>query len=506
MRDRVVLAAILLLALIVRLPGFGWGDDFPGGFRGHHVDEWTHVVLAGTLIDPKIPPRWHPQPYPKGLAAHVAVPFLIQRAATGRLFGAALPSDEALIKTARAISIAYGVLAVGALWWIARRVCTDPRSAHFAGACLALAPLAVTQSHFGLADAPALFWTLAAGACLIADLSDSRRHALGAAGFSVGMAVGLKLTLWLGPALAIAVISRPHRIARSVTAILLTIAGFATCTFLSMSPFDVVKCFTGNSVVPPDALRASDFPLLYAIELLPSFGALTLVIATFGASSALSKSRDAYAIAVALVVPAILHLAVGLPKFAPFPRHLLPLFPLLALAFGVGATRARWSTIVAVIALAYLAYASIGTERRFDHDPRTKVREFLRTRVDPGSRVAWSAYEAEIGADGFIASAFPDGSAPDVIVAEAYRVNHWLSGTKLRDSRPTDHRQVFDGQSALHLTAWQQLFDAKHQPSYRVAETYTVPRPMLEDRIADQILGDRSRTYVGDITIFVKNR
>jgi hypothetical protein len=151
MRNALLLCAILVAALLVRLPGFSWGDDFPGGFRGHHVDEWTHVVLAGTLINPKVPPRWHPQAYPKGLAAHVAIPFLVSRAASGRLFDTRLPSDEALIKTARAVSIAYGVLGVAVLWWIARRLCKDPRSAHIAGLCPRLRP---SRSRKATSDSP----------------------------------------------------------------------------------------------------------------------------------------------------------------------------------------------------------------------------------------------------------------------------------------------------------------------------------------------------------------
>ena len=45
MRNALVLGAILVAALLVRSIGFSWGDDFPGGFRGHHVDEWTHVAV-----------------------------------------------------------------------------------------------------------------------------------------------------------------------------------------------------------------------------------------------------------------------------------------------------------------------------------------------------------------------------------------------------------------------------------------------------------------------------
>ena len=55
-RTAAIVLAAALLALAARLPGLWWGDDFPGGFHGHHVDEWTHVVNAEILIDPKSRP------------------------------------------------------------------------------------------------------------------------------------------------------------------------------------------------------------------------------------------------------------------------------------------------------------------------------------------------------------------------------------------------------------------------------------------------------------------
>src|SRR5262245_50793257 len=112
-------AGAVILACAVRIPGVLWGENFPGGFHGHHVDEWTHVVNAEVLIDPKTPPRWHPNPYPKGLAVHVAVPVLVAQKLSGRDFASAaesrsrlVPPDRTLILLGRAISVLYGGLTV----------------------------------------------------------------------------------------------------------------------------------------------------------------------------------------------------------------------------------------------------------------------------------------------------------------------------------------------------------------------------------------------------------
>jgi hypothetical protein len=102
-----------------------------------------------------------------------------------------------------------------------------------------------------------------------------------------------------------------------------------------------------------------------------------------------------------------------------------------------------------------------------------------------------------------VPAAFPGERVPDVVVAESWRTNHWLSGTGLRDSRPADYRRVFDGVSALHLEAWRTLYDEPGKLGKKPGPRFDVARTFPEDRFADTLLGDRSRTYVGDILIFV---
>jgi len=134
------------------------------------------------------------------------------------------------------------------------------------------------------------------------------------------------------------------------------------------------------------------------------------------------------------------------------------------------------------------------------------VRAHLRASLPQGATVHWPAYEKELAEDGFSPAAFPAEEVPDVIVAESWRTNHWLSGTGPRDSRPKDYRRVFDGMSAAHLEAWQALYDDPARFSKKVGRRFDVDRPLPEDRMADALLGDRSRTYVGDVLIFVNAR
>jgi len=131
------LIGALLLGLMVRLPGIFWGFNFPAGWHGHHPDEYTHLVNTEMLINPTLPPRWDPHPYPKGLAAHVAVPFLGLYFWQGTLFDG-LPTHDKIIVGGRIISALYGAATIFIVFLLARHISRDPRVALFAAWILAL--------------------------------------------------------------------------------------------------------------------------------------------------------------------------------------------------------------------------------------------------------------------------------------------------------------------------------------------------------------------------------
>jgi 4-amino-4-deoxy-L-arabinose transferase-like glycosyltransferase len=524
------LLAAALLALLARLPGLWWGDDFPGGFHGHHVDEWTHVVNAEVLIDPKSPPRWHPNPYPKGLAAHVAVPVLVKQKLGGRDFGSAaesrarvVPPDRTLILFGRAWSVLYGVLTVVVLWFFARRLTGSRTIADLAAFLLALGGLHVSQSHFFVADVPALFWTLLATHLMLVDLDarGEKPFALPLAALATGVAAGLKLAVAGIPVLVLVALLQPKRLLRLAQAAAFFTCGVVGVNFGSYTPVDLQKTLAAG-IASAARYEIPDLLRLYGLELLASLGAPVLLLAALGLGAAL---RAAFApgagprrlhVAVLVLVPLAIQGLAMLRKLDPFPRHLLPFFPWLVLlaAFALrlllarlGARRGVTAAVLAAVFLWQAALVADG-ERNYLTEPRNAAMRWIESVSDlpKGAAVTWPSFEKELAARGFDPTKTVEQGRPDVIVAELYSWNHFLSGAGLRESYPRDWRDVFDAKSQTDASSQQRL-DA-HQAvfrgtaGYREAARFDEGYWMPELRLADRVLGNRSRNYLTGIVIF----
>ena len=123
--------------------------------------------------------------------------------------------------------------------------------------------------------------------------------------------------------------------------------------------------------------------------------------------------------------------------------------------------------------------------------------------VPRGSSVTWPTFEKELGARGFDAKKTVEKDLPDVIVAELYLWNHFLSGSGLRECLSP----------GLARRVRRPLAGAPRGPSERVprhgrlrggravSEGYLMP----ELRLADRVLGNRSRNYLTEVVIFRKD-
>jgi Dolichyl-phosphate-mannose-protein mannosyltransferase len=523
-----VLAVIgaAILALAARLPGVWWGDNFPGGFHGHHVDEWTHVVNAEVMIDPKSPPRWHPNPYPKGLAAHVAVPVIALQRISGRDFGAAadtrarvVPTDRTLILFGRAWSVLYGVLTVVVLWFLARRLTGSAAIANLSAFLLALGGLHVSQSHFFVADVPALFWTLLGTHLLLVDLDarGTRPLALPMAAFAFGVAAGLKLAIAGIPALFIVALLHPNRILRVLQAAALLVCGFVIVNFGSFTPVDLAKTLEAG-VSSAARHEIADVLRIYGLELVASIGVPVLVLAALGLGALLrvafspASAGRRLAVGVLVLLPAAIQAFTMLRGLDPFPRHLLPFFPWLIILAAAAlkllldqlGPRRGLAAAGLVFVFGLQAALVVDGERDYVTEPRNDAMRWIDdpANVPKGASVTWPSFEKELSARGFDPTKTVDKDKPDFIVAELYSWNHFLSGTGLRESYPKDWRTVFDALSQERLEAYQNVFRgaAGYREVARFDEGYFMPALKLPDRA----LGNRSRNYLTGIVIFRK--
>ncbi|MDP7385745.1 MAG: glycosyltransferase family 39 protein, partial [Nitrospinota bacterium] len=151
---RLTLGLVLLLALMLRV----WPLSFPSDVN---PDEDSSVTRALRMGRDGLNPRWYKYPplFIYTLFATYGVRYGFERA-TGqvpsaqafaeRFFANPLP----LFIQGRLVSVLFGVLAVWALYLLARRLSLSRPAAAAGALFLAVSPLLVRLSHFALTDGP----------------------------------------------------------------------------------------------------------------------------------------------------------------------------------------------------------------------------------------------------------------------------------------------------------------------------------------------------------------
>lgn len=507
------LAGALVLALLVRTPGVLWGYNFPTSWYGHHVDEYTHLVNAEMLINPAAPPRWDPNPYPKGLAAHVAVPIIALRLIQGHPFGPP-PTPGIIISVGRVIGVLYGTATVLILFLFALRLFNDRRVAHLSAWILALGGLHVSQSHFFVSDVPSLFWFLLGLYLLYRELEIPDKGNLflvTAAAACLGVSFGLKINIFAIPTLVIIALMRRPRAIRLIQAAVFFIAGFVLINFDSFTPYELFRTLTTVSSITFHPSWISNV-LLYAIEFpaIVSFPvALVFVGGVFFLIKRLWDSRAqprAVPIFLIVVLPLLLNIYFIVFKFDHFARHIVPLIPwisivvawtLIKLADKVGqkGLNPRW---VAVPLLLYLAVFVLDGEKVFLMEPRNDAERWLLRNVPSGTAIDWP-YHNWIPGYKFVDFTI---ERPPYIIMEMHFANHFLSGMGWKNSYPTDLSSIFAARSLAYVQGIQALF--KGQTEYREVARFREGYFMPEYTLAESLIGNRSRNYVTEIVIFAE--
>jgi len=506
-----LLIAAIVVGFGVRLPGVFWGYNFPAGWQSHHPDEATHWMLSEPLIDPSFGQRWE-HPYPRGTAAHVAVPFLLIRTLQGQLTGNPPPSRIAITATGRFVSVLYGTATILVLFLFCRRLFRDPRVAVLSAWILALGGLHVTQSHFFLADVPALFWFMLGSYLLYTHLTDPpspvpSRLLWGA--FSYGVAFGVKLVVIGLPSLGVIVLMRRPRIRNAIFATVFFLAGFVAVNLLSYSPTDLYETLLGGTTDPWEWSYWANI-WLYLIEL-PSLVSLPILLLALGGIIALARrlfASDATdrrtAILLVVLLPMVLHAGFVAFKLDHFLRHLIPFIPWLAVAaawsltrIGDALSRRRIPAAAAYLPVfAYLVAFVFDGERVFIQDPRNEAAAWILENVPQGSSLSWRRPGSFPGYE----TPQTSGRPPDVVVMEMHNANHYLSGMGLKNSYPRDYRRIFDAISQESVDYVQALFkgESEYREVARFDEGYLMPEYVLVNRL----IGNRSRNYVAELVIF----
>lgn len=515
--QRYWLLTALLVGLLARVPGIFWGYNFPTGWAFHHPDEWPHLINAETLINPLVPPRWS-HPYPKGLAAHVAVPVLAARLLQGKLLIQSReemeqpPERRKIFLLGRVVSVLYGTATILLVYLLGRRLFQNPWVALAGAGVLALGGLHVSQSHFFVADASALFWWLAGTLLLLRHVQDDPRSesALLWAGFSLGVAFGVKLWLASIPSLFLVAAWYRPRILRILHTGIFFFAGFVIVNFAAFTPFDLYKTLV-RGVGDPYEFTVWSNVRLYLVEL-PSVVSLPILLLALAALCPLARklflpvNRPRLPLLLVVVaLPLFVQLFPTLFKLSHFPRHIVPFVPWLALAAGwtlvwlSGKLRAHGlhPALICFPVFAYLAVFVYDGERGYLKEPRNEAAQWIQQHIAPGTLISWEGHRH---LSGYQHAGFRDPGRPCLVAVDMYRANHYLSGMGWKNSYPRDIRYIFDAMSQERVDTFQALF--KGQTEYREVARFDEGYFMPEYVIADALLGNRSRNYLSEVVIF----
>ncbi|MDZ4797169.1 MAG: phospholipid carrier-dependent glycosyltransferase [Bryobacteraceae bacterium] len=412
-------------------------------------------------------------------------------------------------------SVLYGVASVLVLFLWARRLFSDPRTAMLAAGLFALGGLHVTQSHFFLADVPALFWLLLGLYLLHADLDQSDKAKLlplSGAAFAFGAAFGIKLVIaGLIPLVLIAIWSRPRWI-RAAQIAAFFIAGLIVINMGFFTPMDLFRVVT-RGINDPWQFSRLNSAILYLAEL-PSIVSLPVTLLGVAGAAWLAcrlfapSSRKRLVPALLLtVVPLLVNLWVTVFKTDHFPRHLIPFIPWVCLAAAWALTRcADWlaakgipRAVPVTIVFVYLGLFVYDGERVFLNEPRNDAARWLARNLAPGTALWWRGHSLHA----FPNVNFPEKGRPQVIAIEMHSANHYLSDLGWKNTFPRDYRRIFGaGGSQEKVDQLQSLFQGKseYRETVRFPEGYFMPEYVITDRL----IGNRSRNYVAEITIFFK--
>ena len=436
------LAAILAIAAALRLIALAWGSPYV-----YHPDEW---VLASPALDMLRNHDWNPRlfMYPSGMIyverflistyRHFDPSASLMAHSTGGAAGLgwrgpadALPAQFAYFYLGRLFVAILGTLTAIPVFFSARSA-SNTIGGLAAAVAIAVAPLAVLDSHYLTTDVPV------AAACALVlwfSLKGLRGHRrwLIAAGFAAGVAASIKYNgglVVIVPVVALAASVpirewlRPATLRTGVLIALASIVGFVLLTPAVL--FDTGSVWTGGIIFQlqqyhghPGA-EGTDNAIYWLGRLwsVDGLGIGLAVLSTLGLAIAVIAHRKTDVVVLSFVVA--YYVLVSLPPVR-FDRNLLPLLPYLAVLVGravawlaglvprafrrrpprfqKAATLAAVVAIVVVVGAPSLARSASSDALLNSPDTRTIALTWIEQNVPTGARIAREEFTPQLPPD-----------------------------------------------------------------------------------------------------------
>jgi hypothetical protein len=381
---------IMLAAIGLRAPSVTWLQEVtPETNFTFHPDERRFIEWADEF---ESKPR---MTYVAGMATHL---YVVKEFA--RLV---LNSTVDLVVTLRTVSLAYSVMLIGLMAYLARSLTASPQLALLTAAFLTVAPAHMISSHFGTPDGAVTFYFILASwlGWHFAKTGAQPSFIGGAA--AIGIAMAIKFPIPLLMLFGAMVLLSERKLHDALVGGLVAAFAFLAANFFSFTPWDFARFL--RALLVDVAVTGYEHPntVVYSIRAIPTGlglgGAFCLAIGLIAVSCEVaSRLRTIRVVpnrvqlrawathplaAFALPFAVYLYLMIGI-DIANL-RYLLPLLPLLCLgaAFGlmVLLRMLRLGPIpaaVAVIALfSYQMYNAVGVAQIYQNDVRYEAARWL---------------------------------------------------------------------------------------------------------------------------------
>lgn len=347
------LAAVLGVALAVRLIGIRWGLPDETHLFSYHPDEFHSLRGALSLALGDANPHFFNYGslylYLVAIAAAIASPGLFSAVATASPGGPVLPEVlRAWTFDARILTVILAIGTVAVVYATARRI-WGHREGLAAGLLLALAPLHVLHSHYATVDVPGAFFTALACYFAVAMLDDLTWRNVLWGGVAAGLAASVKYSggvAIVAPLLAWAIVRRRDwgTVEEPPWAMLPAMAGAALAAFALTSPYTFLDWPSAWRDISFEMahMRAGDDPAMIAlwpggasfhfINLAMGTGYAMLAAGGIGLTVGLQARRRAL---WPLLVFGIVAFAMIAGAEVRYARYAVPLLPLVAV-FAAG--------------------------------------------------------------------------------------------------------------------------------------------------------------------------
>jgi hypothetical protein len=396
---RVGLAAVLLMAVLIRLPGTQWGYGLVGDHVDYvqlHPDEPRFVEIARGLHK-DVPFR---RSYVLGLGSWQRV-WLAAAEGGGRVL-----TDRELVLVARATSVAAGVALVWVLYLLVARLTRSTRWALLAAALAGVNTWCITQSAYGTADMLYTLWLYLFALLVLCGLQERRATFLLVASGVAGVAMATKFGVVLLPSLVWMGLRYGRARRHGWVAVFLLVSAVAFMaaqgfSFNGESVREIRRSFVGENAAGAGAQWLTN-PVVCAVELLRVVGLPAAALALLGLGRLERPRRGHFPMAALIAfLPIALH-AIGLLFMRlPFPRHILPLVPLalMATAVGVGGLH-RSRRVAVVVVLLWSGVLALTDAQALWRDARGKVFEWMAANqsqdtgvwADPYFKLPWQTF------------------------------------------------------------------------------------------------------------------